>query len=66
MVVDTAMLYIKLELNVQTLTPGSRPVQPSLTISTAVSWNLETTFTFLQTNKQSLNCSHSLITVEAL
>ena len=62
MVVDTAMLYIRLELNVQTLTPGSRPVQPSLTISTAVSWKLETTFTFLQTN----NRSHSLITVEAL
>ena len=50
MVVDTAMLYIRLELNVQTLTPGSRPVQPSLTISTAESWKLETTFTFLRTH----------------
>ena len=42
MVVDTAMLYIRLELKVQTLTPGSSPVQPCLTISTAESWKLKT------------------------
>ena len=42
MVVDTAMLYIRLELNVHTRAPGSRPVQPSLTISTAESCKLET------------------------
>ena len=50
MVVDTAMLYIRLELKVQTLTPGSSPVQPCLTISTAESWKLENKPDFIKTS----------------
>ena len=55
MVVDTAMLYIRLELNVHTLAPGSRPVQPSLTISTAESCKLETDVRLCQ--HPSFSCS---------
>ena len=60
MVVEIARLNMRLALYVHTLAPGSLPVQPSLTISTAESWKLNTTW------DQDLSISHSLITSEVL
>ena len=55
MVVEMARLNMRLALYVHTLAPGSLPVQPSLTISTAESCKLETDVRLCQ--HPSFSCS---------